>query len=402
MRRSGQKASLVGWLALLLFTTVCAGPSAAQNFLEDRDYWYKPAVFPGRSDLSKHPYGAHKAKGLVIWNHGYSPDKLAPEKVPPVMQYFAEAGWDSYHLQRHPIIGATRSRSMTGAAAPNDLSTPLILQVLEKPEVRAYSRIILMGQSRGAFATIHVGSLKPKIHGILPLSPAGFGDAGKSQEWRQNDTYIREFWEKYRHSGILVAAGFFSGDDWFETQQPNVRGPYAEKRLTELGVANFIINQPDYHDMQGHGGGQSWEFARRFGPCLQHFFETVQKPSCGETDRKTAATFRIKLPKLPKHDGYSGLWLGTWTNGRLAAAVIEPGENGAYKGTYRTGLGVNGDRPEDNSWFLVREGDGLVRTRTHENNAGIRLSLLDAERLQVDWTSHKGDRSMTSIFNRAR
>lgn len=387
-------------LTVAFLLAVCTAPVAAQNFTEERDYWYKPAVFPGRSDLSKHPYGPGKAKGLVIWNHGYSPDKLAPEKVPPVMQYFAEAGWDSYHLQRHPIIGVSKGKPIAGAT--QDLTTPLILHVLERPEVRAYSRIILMGQSRGAFAAIHTGSLKPKIHGILPLSPAAFGDAGKSKEWRQNDTYIRELWEKYKDSGILVAAGFFSGDDWFETQQPNVRGPYAEKRLTELGVANFIINQPTYHDMQGHGGGQSWEFARRFGPCLQQFFETGQKPSCSETDRNTATTFRIKLPKLPKHDGYSGLWLGTWTNGRLAAAVIEPGENGNYKGVYRTGLGVNGDRPEDNSWLLTREGDGLVRTRTHENNAGIRLSLLDNERLQVDWTSHKGDRSMTSIFNRAR
>lgn len=389
-----------GCLALALLLTMCTSPVLAQNFVADRDYWFNPAVFPGRTDLSKHPYGPAKAKGLVIWNHGYSPDKLAPEKVPPVMQYFAEAGWDSYHLQRHPIIGVGKGKAVAGAT--HDLTTPLILHMLEQPAVRAYSRILLMGQSRGAFATIQTGSLKPKIHGILPLSPAGFGDAGKSAEWRQNDTYIRELWEGYKNSGILVAAGFFSGDDWFETQQPNVRGPYAEKRLTELGVANFIINQPAYHDMQGHGGGQSWEFARRFGPCLQQFFETGQKPSCGEADRNTATTFRIRLPKLPAQDGYSGLWQGTWTNGRFAAAVIEPAENGSFKGVYRTGLGVNGDRPDDNNWILLRDGDRLVRTRTSENNAGIRLSLLDSERLQVDWTSHKGDRAMTSIFSRAR
>ncbi len=388
-----------GRLALALLMVLCSS-AMAQNFAEERDYWFNPAVFPGRSDLSKHPYGPAKAKGLVIWNHGYSPDKLAPEKVPPVMQYFAEAGWDSYHLQRHPIIGLSKGKAVAGAT--HDLTTPLILHVLELPAVRAYSRIILMGQSRGAFAAIHAGSLKPKIHGILPLSPAAFGDAGKSREWRQNDTYIRELWEKYKDSGILVAAGFFTGDDWFETQQPNVRGPYAEKRLTELGVSNYIINQPGYHDMQGHGGGQSWEFARRYGPCLQHFFETGKKPSCSETDKAMAATFRIKLPKLPTPDGYSGLWLGTWTNGRVAAAVIEPDDNGGYKGVYRTGLGVNGDKPDDNAWLLMREGDRLIRRRTHENNAGIRLSLLNSEQLQVDWTSHKGDRSMTSIFSRAR
>jgi len=177
-------------LALALLLAI-PGPAIAQTFTEERDYWFNPAVFPGRSDLGKHPYGPAKAKGLVIWNQGYSPDKLAPEKVPPVMQYFAQ-------------------------------------------------------------------------------------------------------------------------------------------------------------------------------------------------------------------DGYSGLWQGTWTNGRFAIAVIEPAENGNFKGVYRTGLGVNGDKPDDNAWLLVREGDRLVRTRTHENNAGIRLSLLDSERLQVDWTSHKGDRTMTSIFSRAR
>jgi hypothetical protein len=359
------------------FVALTALPAAAQNFMEDRDYWYKPAVFPGRSDLSKHPYGADKAKGLVIWNHGYSPDKLAPEKVPPVMQYFAEAGWDSYHLQRHPIIGVSKGKSVAGAT--HDLTTPLILHVLEQPAVRAYSRIVLMGQSRGAFATIHVGSLKPKIHGILPLSPAAFGDAGKSREWRQNDTYIRELWEKYKDSGILVAAGFFTGDDWFETQQPNVRGPYAEKRLTELGIPNFIINQPAYYDMQGHGGGQSWEFARRFGPCLQQFFETGQKPSCSEETAATALTYGIKLPKLATDGAFTGLWQGTWHNGRFIAISIWKHSNGLYEATYMSGKGVNGDKPEHTKMPLVQQGDELVR----DHNIEFRFRRDGTDRLQV-------------------
>jgi hypothetical protein len=380
------------------FVALAALPAAAQNFMEDRDYWYKPAVFPGRSDLSKHPYGADKAKGLVIWNHGYSPDKLAPEKVPPVMQYFAEAGWDSYHLQRHPIIGVSKGKSVAGAT--HDLTTPLILHVLEQPAVRAYSRIVLMGQSRGAFATIHVGSLKPKIHGILPLSPAAFGDAGKSREWRQNDTYIRELWEKYKDSGILVAAGFFSGDDWFETQQPNVRGPYAEKRLTELGVANFIINQPTYQDMQGHGGGQSWEFARRYGPCLQHFFETGQKPSCSEENAATAATYGIKLPKIAVNGRFTGLWQGTWHNGRFIAISIWRHSNGSYEATYMSGAGVNGDKPEHTKMPLVQQGDELVRDHNIEFRFRPEGDRLQVTRIDRSKPSEAGPRPV--YFTRAR
>jgi hypothetical protein len=385
---------------LVLASALAAAAAVAQDFIEDRDYWMKPAVFPGRSDLSHHPMGPQKAKGLVIWNHGYNPDKMAPEKVPPVMQYFAETGWDAYHLQRHSLIGIGRGRRYVGGS--NDLTTPLILHVLERAEIKAYARIVLMGQSRGAYAVINIGSFRPKVTGILPLAPAAFGDAGKSNDWRQNDFYIRELWETFKDSGIRVAAGFFTDDDWFERQQPHVRGPYARKRLTELGVANFIVNQPDYYDMQGHGGGQSWEFARRFGPCLEYFFDTGKSPSCVEHDATTAAIYRIRLPSLPSPDGFTGLWQGTWKNGRFYSLVLQPDAGGKYKGSYHAGLGVNGDKPETTTWSLVKDGNALVRERTHQNNAHFRLSLQEPDRLQVDWLSSKGDRPTTVIFSRAR
>jgi hypothetical protein len=71
-----------------------AQPAAAQHqYVEGQHYWFKPATFPGTAAPSPQQ-GPRKAKGAVIWNDGYSPDKPPAEKVAPVAQVFAEAGWD--------------------------------------------------------------------------------------------------------------------------------------------------------------------------------------------------------------------------------------------------------------------------------------------------------------------
>lgn len=400
LRGDGMQLRNLARLAGLIAAALIARPVYGQSFIEGNHYWFEPAVFPGKSDLSRHPYGPAKAKGLVIWNHGYDPGKLAPEKVPPIMQYFAEAGWDAYHLQRHSIIGVGRGRSVAGSS--NDLTAPLILHVLEKAEVNAYSRIVLMGQSRGGFAVIQAGAYKPRITAILPLSPAGFGDAGKTSEWRQNDTFIRNLWEDYKDSGIRVAAGFFTGDPWYEEQHSHVRGPYARQRLTELGVPNFIIDQPEHPKMQGHGGGQSWEFARRFGPCIEHFFETGNSPSCAEADRNTARIFGIKLPQLPAPNGYTGLWQGTWHNGRFIALMIQPPANGQYRAVYRQGLGTNGDTPQSSDWTLSEHDGGLLQ---QGNTIDFHLKLVAPDRLsiiRIDRNKRSEKNEQPVYFTRAR
>jgi hypothetical protein len=367
------------WLRLgavfLLSLTVTALPAAAQPFIEGTHYWFGPALFPGKKEPKDHPRGPALARGLVIWNGGYDSSRMALEKVPPIVQYFAEAGWDTFNLRRHT--------SVMGDKVP-----VLILDVVARAKATGYKRILLFGQSRGAFASIQVGSYKADIHGILPLAPAGFGDYGRSSDWRQNDFYIRSLWDSYKGSRIHVAAGFFTGDDWYETKHPHVRGPYATRRLTELGVPNFIISQPDYPGMSTHSGGTGWEFARRYGPCLDLFFETGKAPPCEDADPATSETFKLPAVPLPVigGTGFTGIWQGTSSTGRYVRLIIPPMTEGRSEAFYQTGRGVDLDRPGSTKWGLVARDGRLIR---EADGFEFRIAADGSDKLQVTYVNRK-------------
>lgn len=357
----------------LAFLFAAASP-AAQNFVEGRHYWLEPAAFSG-SPSREFQRGPEKAKGAVIWNDGYSPERNTSETVPPIVRYFAEAGWDAFNLGRHTGIQSQRISA-------------LVLLAVEKVKAKGYRRIVLIGHSAGAYASIEAGSYHPDITGILPLAPAGFGDYGRSSDWRQNDFVIRTLWESYRGSGLRVAAGFFSDDDWYEAKEPHMRGPYAARRLSELGVANFIIDQPDYPGMKTHFGGVGPEFARRFGPCLEHFFDTGNRPSCNDEDPDAAALFEITPPPAPSKDssGFAGQWQGTIATGRFVVLTIPPPGSNGISATYQTGRGVNDEKPEITDWSL-KPHDGLL---IREGKFEFRLRLEASDSLKITYAATAG------------
>ena len=356
-------------LAAVFGQAVAAVPVQAQNLVEGTHYWLEPAAFRGAppDDALR---GAGKAKGAVIWNDGYDPERNPSETVPPIVRYFAEAGWDAFNLGRHS--GFTTQRI-----------SPLILLAIDKVKAKGYRRIVLIGHSAGAFAGIEVGSYQPDITGILSLAPAGYGDYGRSSDWRQNDFVLRRMWDAYEDSPLRVAAGFFSGDDWYETKEPHVRGPYASRRLGELGVAHFIIDQPEYSGMKTHFGGVGPEFARRFGPCLEHFFDTGERPSCSDGDPVTAALFGITPPPVPPVDGasFAGQWQGTIATGRFVVLTIPPLSGSRSTAIYQTGHGIGEDKAETAKWALSPRDGMLVR----EGKFEFRLRIEGSDSLKITY-----------------
>jgi len=342
--------SLLRLAIVLCGLLICIQSASAQNFVEGQHYWLEPAVFLGSTPPKDHPRGPQKAKGVVLWNDGYS-GGIAWDKVPHIVQYFAEQGWDAYNLRRHSAFYSQKI-------------SPLVLLGIEKLKAMGYSRIVLMGQSAGAYASIEVGSYRAEITGLLALAPAGFGNSSCCSEWRQNDSYIRTFWDKYKDSKLRVAAGFFANDEWYEIKHPQVRGPYAEKRLIENGIPNFIVSEPKYAGMATHFGGLGWQFARRYGPCLEIFFDTGRRPSCEDTVPGTAATFNIRPIQIPlaNGDGYTGQWQGTLTAGNFVVLTLPPLTNGAVLGTYQIGTGLDVDKPGTAVWTLLPQ-DGRLAAK---------------------------------------
>ncbi len=366
-------AGLAIVLAVALGQALAAGAARAQNFVEGQHYWLEPVASPG-APPGERLRGADRAKGAVIWNDGYDPERNPSEAVPPIVRYFADAGWDAFNLARHTVLSTDRI-------------SPLILLAIDRVKAKGYRRIVLIGHSAGAFAGIQAGSYRPDITGILSLAPAGFGDYGRGRDWRQNDFMLRKMWDSYEGSPLRVAAGFFNGDDWYETKEPHLRGPYAKRRLSELGVANFIIDQPDYPGMSTHFGGVGPEFARRFAPCLEHFLDTGERPACEDGDPRTAALFGIAPPPAPAADdaGFAGRWQGTIATGRFVVLTIPPSD-GSRKvaATYQTGRGVDGEGPETTRWSLLSRDGMLVR----EGKFEFRLRLTEASVLKITYADY--------------
>lgn len=349
------QCSAIRLAAIVIGLVFCIQSASAQNFVEGQHYWLEPAVFPG-ANAPKEQRGPQKAKGVVLWNDGYKNDAIAPGKVPPIVQSFAEQGWDAYNLRRHSAFYTQKV-------------SPLVLLGIEKLKAMGYSRIVLMGQSAGAYASIEVGSYRAEITGLLALSPAGFGSYTCCNDWRQNDSYIRTFWDKYKDTNLRVAAGFFSGDDWYETKHPQVRGPYAEKRLTENGIPNFIVTEPKYAGMDTHFGGVGWQFARRYGPCLEVFFDTGIRPSCEDTDPGMPQLVGIKPPSIPPADQspFTGQWQGTIAIGRFAVLTIPPMSGDQAAATYHLGFGPDAQKATITPWKMqLRDGHLISEAGRHE------------------------------------
>jgi hypothetical protein len=321
-------------------------PGFGQTMLEGKNYDFKPATY---STAAPPTLGPDKAKGLVIWSHGRG-ETAAAEQAPPLALYFAQQGWDVYSLYRGwGSDDRTRAQQIVQAGVAN-------------AQTMGYGRIILMGQSAGAYASIDAARYGAAVEAVIALAPAAHGGGSTpGNAWRQNDFAMRGIWENYASVKAKVTVAYFTDDDYYEAHAPNVRGPWVARKLKELGVPHFVISQPGVANLTGHGAGQTWNFARRFGPCIYAFVETGAVPPCDD-DGAAMPTFRIALPaEFPRREGdpYAGLWQGTWSHGRFT--LIGFGDTGAAdpKGLYRSGLSVAQEKPENYPLALKREGWGL-------------------------------------------
>lgn len=381
---------LLARLGLASFLAGAAAiPAAAQELIEGKHYEIVPAVYSGIAPIT--PLGADKAKGVILWSHGRG-NAAASEKAPPIALYFAQRGWD--------VFGAYRGFGVDDRARAQQ-----IVQIsIEWAKARGYRRIVLMGQSAGAYASVEAVRYGAEVEGIVALAPAAHGSGGggtASPSWRQNDYAMRAMWERYEGKKLKVVTAYFSGDDFYEAHLPNVRGPWLKARLDGYGIPNYIISQPENGGLTGHGAGQYWNFARRFGPCIFGFVETGAAPPCAEDDPATLATFEIKLPPPGRFDGaepFAGRWYGTWSGGRLVAIPIFRREGDKYPARYISGIGGSlNEKAEDLDWPLTADGSGI---RRETSNTIFTFTLDGPDRLVGTRTPKKNPADKQTIVMR--
>ena len=217
-----------------------ADPAAAQT-----------ALVPAQDAASL--LGSERAQGAVIWSHGRSLQKecaLAP--TPEYIGGFRAAGWDTFRLNR-PRSADTQAAS--GAA---------LAEAAEALKHRGYRRVVLAGQSFGAFISLIAAGRSEAVDAVIGTAPAAYGSAESNPSgFAQNATGLYDLLGAVRRARIALF--FFEGDVF----DPGGRGPMADQILAAHGLTRLVVDRPA--GLPTHWAAAGPAFATQYASCLVAF-----------------------------------------------------------------------------------------------------------------------------------
>jgi dienelactone hydrolase len=260
--------------------------------------------------------GPAAATGVVIYNHGTSAGDSFGSPLPPYMRLIQRAGWDVVRLDRKVEWDTHRE------------STAALQRAIAAMREQGYQRIVLAGQSRGAWLNIMAIAEAPGIHAIISTAPGGYGDGNIGAVGRS----AQQLFDMLADArSARVALFYFAGD--LRENVPGGRGSPSRRALARAGLPALVINEPaDFH---GHGAAGSGFFARRYGECLVRFIAPAVPPKDFACDLTTglAAGADIVVPPeiMPARSGpdvppalaaLSGRWYGVYSDGAARLLIL--------------------------------------------------------------------------------
>lgn len=218
--------------------------------------------------------GGDRAQGAVIWSHGRSlQTECSQVPTPDYIGAFRAAGWDTFRLNR-PSIADTLPESAAALAGE-----------AEALKHKGYRRIVLAGQSFGAFISLIAAGHSDAVDAVIGTAPAAYGSAQSNPlGYGLNATRLYDLLGAVRHA--RVALFFFDGDIF----DPGGRAPIADQILGARGLAHLVVDRPA--GLPTHWASIGAAFAARFGPCLVAF--AVGDPAGGSAECRdlVAAAYR--------------------------------------------------------------------------------------------------------------
>lgn len=244
----------------------------------DAKYQLRPIAFQVGDFTSKPEYfyrGPERAKGVVVWQHGYS-NQIDQRKSSAysITNRMNLMGWDILRFDRDPAYD-----KLWWAVAHLESSLPLLKSL-------GYKRIVLAGQSRGAIQSLHVlenDKIAPLVDGVFAGSPSENGTGSNSvlsapDEWR---TIVERLPRTPR-----VAIAFFAKDPYNPAAEDEAK--FARATFAARGQPAITIYETDPQMLtltdregnpSGHYGVGSRAFADAYAACLETFFDTGEKTS---------------------------------------------------------------------------------------------------------------------------
>jgi pimeloyl-ACP methyl ester carboxylesterase len=264
--------------------------------------------------------GPDKAKGVVIYNHGIQLGESFGAPLAPYLRLVQRDGWDIVRLNRKWAW----DRHYDSAKA--------VAWAADVMRQQGYRRIVLAGQSRGAWLAVMAASQVHGIHAVVSTAPGGYGD-GNIGNIGRSAQQLADMLEDIK--GARTMLFFFSGD--VRENVPGGRGEPSRRALARAGVASVVINEPA--GLDGHGAASSGLFARRYGECIVRFIAPDPTPAdfACDTTRGLAAGADVKVPAsavaadpaaapAPLR-AFAGSWYGEYLDGaarRLIVTRLEP------------------------------------------------------------------------------
>jgi pimeloyl-ACP methyl ester carboxylesterase len=134
----------------------------------------RAADAPDIGRLRPAPYwsmrGPQRATGLIVWSHGYMAGKNSTENPPqPWVGRFTHLGYDLYRFDREWINDW-----------PGDATS--LADAVAKARQLGYRRILLAGQSAGAWVSLAALQRGAPVDGVISISAAHHGEVTKMRD----------------------------------------------------------------------------------------------------------------------------------------------------------------------------------------------------------------------------
>jgi pimeloyl-ACP methyl ester carboxylesterase len=255
---------------LIAFTSCYADPIRAQVALVE-------------DNGPHHTLGPTAAMGAVIWSHGRSvlvEDSKSP--TPGYIETFRMQGWDAFRFNRTRDIDFLRKGSLSLASFAGML------------KARGYRKVVLAGQSYGAFMSLMAADISPDVDTVVAVAPAAFGPVRDNPKMGAlNASRLYPVLERVRRARIML---FYFKDDMFD---PGGRGARSDQILSTHQNNHLVVDQPI--GLETHWAGGTPEFTARFGPCIVAFARDGNgaAPVCQVTARSELRSADSDVPPRP-------------------------------------------------------------------------------------------------------
>jgi hypothetical protein len=181
-----------------------------------------------------------------------------------MVRAFNNAGFDIIRFDRSPTTDYA------------DDAADWLRNGLRTLRAQGWRMMVVGGQSRGAWNSLQVLDTPGLADAVIAVSPARFS----SQTTQEAD--LSGILHAAHSPAARVAVAQFKGDIYVRDFPARI--DMLRSLQPPRVAATLVIDQPD--GIVGHGGGTSFEFARRFGPCLVHFVtDAVPPKSCDPSGR---------------------------------------------------------------------------------------------------------------------